>query len=150
MILYNYDNLHRFTPSLSVLLGKRRERQTQGKLGRLLTAQSSFLMKIEDKCYVSLTVVPGREIVIISIFKESKAKNKSVFCPSITRIIVTFVAKKKNHGEIVILKCYACAFWLCKRDLILLPVDVSFCNYNTSSASLLTTCNLENPPCRQG
>lgn len=68
-------------------------------------------MKIEDKRLVSLTVPPGRDIIIIfrGTNKNSKAKNKPVFCPLNTRIIVTFVVilnirdfetKKKNHGEI--------------------------------------------------
>lgn len=68
-------------------------------------------MKMEDKCLVSLTVPPGRGIVIISrgTNKESEAKDKSVRCPLITKIIVTYVvilniedfgSKIRNHGEI--------------------------------------------------
>lgn len=68
-------------------------------------------MKMEDKCLVSLTVTPGRGIVIISrgTNKESEAKDKSVRCPLITKIIVTYVvilniedfgSKIRNHGEI--------------------------------------------------
>lgn len=96
----------------SALLGNRRERQTQRKWGRLLTAQSSFSMKMEDKCLASLTVPPGRGIVIISwgTNKESESNDKSLCCPLITRIIVTYVeilntedfgTKMTNHGEVV-------------------------------------------------
>lgn len=38
--------------------------------GRLLTAQSGFLMKMEDKCLFSLTVPRGRVIVIIPKSKQ--------------------------------------------------------------------------------
>lgn len=71
------------------LLGKRRERQMQRKWGRRLTAQNSFSMKSEDKCLVSLSVPPGRVIVIISrgANKENEANDESVCFPSITRII---------------------------------------------------------------
>lgn len=54
---------------------------------------------------------PGRGIVIISrgTNKESEAKDKSVRCPLLTKIIVTYVvilniedfgSKIRNHGEI--------------------------------------------------
>lgn len=68
-------------------------------------------MKMEDKCLVSLTVLPGRGIVIISrgTNKESKANDKSLRCPLITRVAVTyvvilniedFVTKMTNHNEV--------------------------------------------------
>lgn len=49
-------------------------------------------MKMEDKCSVSFTVPPGRGIVIISkgTNKESKAKDKLLGCPLITKIIATY------------------------------------------------------------
>lgn len=47
-----------------------RERERGTERGLILTARSSFLMKMEDKCFFSLTVPLGRVTVIIPKSKQ--------------------------------------------------------------------------------